>query len=1200
MDLPGIAKRPLKKIALWSAGILALIGVFGFLVAPHFAKPALEKTISEKLHRTATIRELGINPYALSVTIKGFALKEKDGAGDALTFDELYVNVEAVSLLRMAPVIGKIKLAGPHLRVVRNADLSYNFTDVIEEFINQPDTGQQAHFSISHIKLSGGSIDFDDRPKNKLHTVSAIEFNVPFVSNLPSKVDVDMQPSFSARVNGTPFALTGQMRLFKETPVASVDLNINDFDLPEYFDYIPAPLNFKLPSGLLDSKLEVNFSKPKDKPMALTVAGTLGLKKIELVDRAGQPLLKWKVLNLAIHSFDILNNKLALDSVMLEQPEAAVRRARDGALNLLALQPKASPKTDKAKQVAEAVDKTAAPFEFSAAEVKLVDGLVDFADATPQKPFHTRINAINLTAHKLASSGKEPASVELALKTDSGESLQHHGQVMLSPLSAQGELALSAIKLKNYAPYYAPFIRFNVEEGALDAALKYTATMTDGRLQASISDAAVNLAALKLRRENEKLPFFTLAQLAVKDIALDLAKRNILIGEFITRGGKLLARRDKEGVFNLTQLLAPGSNESSKTAPGEGAPWNAELKKLAVNDFGVRVEDDKMADSLPFTANVIALNADNLSTAKGTKAGLALKVALGKRGKLDVSGTLTPMPLQARLKLDLKSVDLVPLQAYFDGKSNITLTRGALSTGGTLLADMETPGKLNINYRGGANLSDFALIDKPNSADLLKWKSLIFSGIDFNLDPLNIVVGEIALSDFYSRLILTAEGKLNLAQLMSEPGKAEAPAPQPNGATAQDSAPAASAVAAAAALAPLPYNVRIGNVTLQGGNINFSDYFIKPNYTADLMNIGGSVTGLSSESGSTANVDLRGDLSSAPVMIAGKVNPLARETYLDIKAGVRGFELGPLSPYSGKYAGYAIQKGKLTVDVRYFIENRKLQAENKLFLDQLTFGERIESTDATKLPVQLAVALLKNSRGEIDINLPISGSLDDPQFSIGGIIVRIFVNLVVKAVTSPFALLGSMFGGGEDLGYVEFDPGHAAILPPAESKLKALAQALLDRPALKLDITGRIDPASDNEGAKLAQMERKIKAQKLKAIVKEGKDAGSVGEVVLTPEEYQKYLKLAYKDESFPKPRNMIGLAKNLPPQEMEKLMVTNAQVTEDDMRTLANQRAQVVKDWLTHSGQVPPERIFIVAPKLDAADIKDKGKASRADFSLK
>ncbi|MGE5489815.1 MAG: DUF748 domain-containing protein, partial [Actinomycetota bacterium] len=558
---------------------------------------------------------------------------------------------------------------------------------------------------------------------------------------------------------------------------------------------------------------------------------------------------------------------------------------------------------------------------------------------------------------------------------------------------------------------------------------------------------------------------------------------------------------------------------------------------------------------------------------------LALKAAIGKRGKLDLAGTLAPQPLQARFKLDLQRVDLVPLQPYFQDKLNVTITKGAASARGTVAANQARGGEISASYRGDANLSDVAMIDNPTASDLLKWKSLYFSGIEFDLLPLKVAIGGISLSDFYSRVILSPEGKLNLAQIVADTGTPAAPADKP---------------------AAQPPSVKIGKVTLQGGNVRFTDNFIKPNYTANMVNIGGAVSGLSSEAGTTADVDLRGDLNNAPLQIAGKVNPLASEIQLDLKAGVRGMELAPLSPYSGKYAGYAIEKGKLTVDVRYFIENRKLQAENHLFLDQLTFGDRVESPDATKMPVMLAVALLKNRRGEIDINLPVSGSLDDPQFSVGGIVVQVIVNLVVKAVTSPFALLGSMFGGGEDLAYVEFEPGRADIGPAAETKLKALAKALDDRPALKIDIAGRIDPATDAEGMRRVQMERKVKAQKLRETVKKGEDAGSVAEVAVSPEEYPKYLKQAYKDEKFAKPRNLIGFAKDLPPEEMEKLMLANAQVGNEDLRALADQRALAIKEWILKKGGIPAERVFIVASRLSAEEIKDKGKASRVDLSLK
>ncbi|MBS1163708.1 MAG: ATPase involved in pili bisis [Burkholderiaceae bacterium] len=284
------------------------------------------------------------------------------------------------------------------------------------------------------------------------------------------------------------------------------------------------------------------------------------------------------------------------------------------------------------------------------------------------------------------------------------------------------------------------------------------------------------------------------------------------------------------------------------------------------------------------------------------------------------------------------------------------------------------------------------------------------------------------------------------------------------------------------------------------------------------------------------------------------------------------------------------------MDVKYFIENRKLSAENRVVLDQLTFGEKVESPTATKLPVLLAVALLKDRNGVIDIDLPISGSIDDPQFSVGGLIVRVIVNLLVKVVTSPFALIGSLVGGGEELSYVEFAPGSAQLGADAQAKLQSIGKALADRPALKLDIAGRVDPEADREGLRKASLERQVRAQKAKELGK----AADAADVAVDAAEYPKYLTAAYRAADFPKPRNVIGFVKDLPVPEMETLLLTHASATDEDLRRLANERAQSVKTWLVETGRIAPERVFLVAPNVSGDGIKDKGRASRVDFSLK
>jgi hypothetical protein len=316
---------------------------------------------------------------------------------------------------------------------------------------------------------------------------------------------------------------------------------------------------------------------------------------------------------------------------------------------------------------------------------------------------------------------------------------------------------------------------------------------------------------------------------------------------------------------------------------------------------------------------------------------------------------------------------------------------------------------------------------------------------------------------------------------------------------------------------------------------------------------------------------------------------------------LRDMDLSPLSPYSGRYAGYGILKGKLAFVLNYHIDRKKLNAENKVFLDQFTFGEAVDSPDATKLPVRLAVALLKDRKGEIVLDLPVTGQIDDPKFSVWGVVGRIIVNLLVKAATSPFALLGAIFGGGEELSYLEFDPGTTALPGTAEAgKINNLAKALNERPELTLEIEGHVDPERDSEALRHLAFRRKVAARKVKELAREGAAVPAIDNVSVAAAEYPKYLAQAYREEKFPKPRNVLGMAKDLPVPEMEKLMLAHISVTNDDLRQIALDRASNVKERLIGTGKVEPGRIFLVEPKTLPPERKEKLRDSRVDFRIR
>lgn len=1122
------AKSPRgRKTGKWLAIAFTLVGVLGFFVAPPVLKSVLVSQLSQQLHREVSIGDININPYALSTRVTGLSVKAEDGH-EVAGFDELYVNLSSASIFKLAAVVDRIRLQGLRLQVAHLGEGRYDISDLLDEWMkpkDEPDTGLP-RFSLNNIELIDGKIVFDDKPKGQVHTVEDIQIAVPFVSSLPYQAEVLVQPAFSAVIDGSKLALKGDSKPFSETHESHLKLDLDRFDLTDIRPYLPESLPVRLDAGLFDSELEAVFREVSPQVFSLHIVGSAHVSGFAVSEAGGGALLGWKKLDVDLERIDPLNGDFAIRRVALDAPEATLAVDRKNGLNLQRI-----------------ADKFVAP----------------------------------------AGKRSEPAPVQ------PGQSAQPAKPVVWSV----GEFAIDhgAVHWRddsNAAPVKADLHDLHVRVGKVESKLAEPIKVSEVSFAVDAGDP--------LRIEH----------VALKGTHVDLGKRRVDIAELIGGPARVNLIRDKSGAIAwLTPPTLPGSESpkpeavaKSKTdakpakpkakpaqAPAE-KPWVAHLASLKIDEVGVRFDDQGNRNSGVQEFTGFSLHGENLGNEPGRKGTIALKGRVNQKGSIDIAGSVQAVPVEAALKVQMVAVPLMPLQPYFDDYLNVAVTRGQVSSQGDATLSLAGD-KPKASYKGNFTLGDFLAVDRANSTDFLKWKSLYFGDIDFKLEPMAINVGEIALSDFYSRLILNNTGRLNVADIVRKPEG-----------EAGSNAPANAPTKAAEPAKPTP--IRIAKVTLQNGTVNFSDYFVKPNYNVNVTKLGGRVTGLSSAENTLADLDLRGSYAnSAPVEITAKLNPLATKSYLDLKAVVGGVDLVGFSPYSGKYAGYAIEKGKLSLDVGYKLENRQLTAQNRVFIDQLTFGDKVESPDATTLPVNLAIALLKNNRGEIDVNLPISGSLDDPQFSVGGLIVRVIANLFVKAVTSPFALLGSMFGGGEELSNIEFAPGYASLDAAAVKKLETLAKALNEREALKLEIAGRADPEVDRAGLKQAAVDRAMKAERLKDMTKKGGEGASLDDIVIPPEEYKTYLTRAYKDAKFPKPRNVIGLQKDLPVEDMEKLMLANLPVTEDDIRALAARRAEVVQAWLLDQGKVSAGRVFLVPPKV-AVDAENKAKSSRVDFSLK
>ena len=934
---------------------------------------------------------------------------------------------------------------------------------------------------------------------------------------------------------------------------------------------------------------DVALEKISMNPFTLSVT----LKGLNVKDK-GQPssLLSFDELHINLEGpASLLKRALIIKEVRLTKPYVHIARNEDGAYNFSDLIPaKSEPKKDEK------------PFHFSVNNIHVLNGGVDFDDK-PMKTRHT-IRDMNLAIpfiSNVAHAVDQYVEPKFSAKIN-GEPYVLSGKA--KPFSADRETSLDLdirnVDLPSYLNYVPVKLNCKLSSAILDAKLGIHFVMPQGTAPSIKLKGQLVLSKIILDDlQGEKilrLPTMQADLESVEPLAGD-----VHLSKFLIRSPDLVVRKSQKGEINLLNLVARSAQKKPEAPKKQATP--AEKKtalKVRIDEFAIESAslaflDKSPADPVQILVTPLDLKFVNLSTEKGSTGQLDLSLVLNQQGKIKIKGPVGLEPMHADLEINANEIGVKPFQPYFTDKIRINVARGDLSTSGRLTLDLKTEGKPGIRYTGKVALARLATFDKATSSRFLNWKQLYFDQVDAGLNPFSLNIKGVSLADFYARISVDPDGTLNLQKIFVKPEKTgpETVASQkPQAAPAKDTAKPED---------DLTKNIKIGKVTLQGGTIDFMDQFIKPNYSAKMLNIGGSVTGLSTEEISRAKVDLRGNLGlGSPIEITGTINPLIKDLYADIKLSFKDIELSSATPYAVKYLGYPIMKGKLTFDVAYLIEKRKLNAQNKVFIDQLTFGDRVESPDAIKAPVTMAVSLLTDRNGQINLDIPVSGSLDDPKFSVWPIIWQVIVNLITKAVMAPFSLIASLFGGGEELSYIEFDYGSDAVTAAGEQKIKNLTKALFERPALKLDITGFVDAEKDQEGLKRMAFERKLKAQKMKDLTRKGAAVASLDQIKIEPSEYNAYLTAAYAAETFPKPRTVIGLAKSLPPEEMEKLMLAHTSVTASDLRLLASRRAEHVKEIILKSSEVQPGRIFIVEPPSLKPEKKEKAKESRVDFKLK
>jgi len=1170
--------RRVRRLLLIVVTLVVLYTLAGFVGIPLLIGHELRGRLAQALARPISVRQVRFNPYSLRLDLDRLAIANRGQPGQFVQIDHLRLIASWASLTHLAPVVRQLTIERPRLMIVRGSQ-GFNFADLIApKTTGAPAHTSSFHFAMANIELHDGSISFDDQVLKSRHHIEQMQLGIPFIANLPSELDVYVQPRLAMLVDGSPFRLTGKSKLFGASRDSFINLKFQNLDLARFSAYLPPSAPVRLGQGSLSTDLQIDFAEHAPQ-MLIRIAGRVALDRLDLRTPTQAPLLALNHGEIVMIDVQPLEKIAKLREVNFDGLTANLVLLPGGATNLGAL-------TASSPAPAGA---SSPPLQFSLDALALTNGTIEVTDQAAATPVSLALRNLHLSLSHVANNQGPPAPFDVGTQLSSGGQIEAKGSIDLAQEKIAGHAALNQIDLAALNPLAQPYLVAGLANGSLDGQGDFTVALGASR-QMRVQTASAQLNEVELRDPAHGQSPLRWKRLSVSGAKLDLLAHQASVDRVSLEQPQVSVRRQRDGTLSLAALVRMPTAQAANTSPQGSAttapppaPWQYQVGTAAISDGQAQVEDDSGPQPLRFALSALNLQVHDLTPDLSRPIPLTLATAVDKRGHLKASGTIAPSPLQANLRTQVSRLPLAnEVNAYLTSLINAQVSSAFADESGTIRAKLER-GRLHATYRGDASLTDVRLTDSKGRTTFLEWGSLRArrTALTLGTGPFQGRIGELDLSRFFGQLMLDSRGRLSVRNLfVTAPAAPSTPAATPSSGH------------------PLAAHLGIDRIAFDHGRINWTDHFVRPNYSAALTDLHGTVGAISTDSEAHAPVSLQGHVNqSATISIEGRISPLAPMAFVDLTADASGVSLPNLTPYSVKYTGYPIEEGTLSLKVHYLLDHRRLTAQNHIVINQLTFGPQVESKSAINLPIRLAVALLKDPNGRIRVDVPVSGSLADPEFSLGQALLNGFVTLITKAATAPFSLLASAFDGkSKELSYIQFAPGSTKLSSEAIDKLSTLAKALEQRPSLDLAIGGRADPALDTNGARKALLEKRVRQAKIAYLLSKGRRVDRAS-IEVSPSEYNEYLKMAYKAADFSKPRDFLGLEKSLPPAEMEKLLLEHTQVKPEDLLALANQRAGAVRHWL--AAKVSPNRLLVTSPKLVTSGNLPAGEGTRVKLAL-
>jgi hypothetical protein len=853
-------------------------------------------------------------------------------------------------------------------------------------------------------------------------------------------------------------------------------------------------------------------------------------------------------------------------------------------MNLMSLAPPTDDTVSKPTQAANEPKKTMMPIEIELLEIS--QGILDYRDDSKPKPVLIDVVPFHVLLRDFSTipSQESESAYAFTAEIGKGEKVNWEGTFSLEPIESDGKVNISGIKLRTFYQAVRDQFQFEVPRGTLSLAASYHFDLRGQAPQATVKNGNVSVQNLAIVERGGIDPVVTIPSVEVEGIQLDLQKQMIDVTRVHSADARFEAWMEPGGVINFQPLFTPvggGSNTTGKPDAAEREPvkpWSITVDEVALRNYGAAFEDRTF--ERPGRVDVAAMNVTvkNIQIPFKKPLPIDLSLKLNETGSIGVQGKVTVEPLSADTDLKLEHIEIRPFQPYLDRFLNADVLDGAIDLNGTAHFAKEHANEPLLRFQGNLAVNQLAVADRKELDNVVTWKALSVNRVALNIDPTSVKIAEIVWQEPSVHMAVDSEGHLNLARLVASPSPSDQAAVQKGTETVKSPSKSTE---------PIP--VTIDQVKLVKLAATYQDLSIEPKVRTSLTDFGGTIKGLSSKQLKKADVNLKGKVGrAAPLKIAGKINPLSGDAFTDLIVTLGGMDLTPAGPYSGKYVGYGLSKGKLSLDLKYKVSQKVLEAENLVRVDQLTFGEKTNSPDATSLPVPLVVALLQDRKGLIEIDMPIRGNLNDPDFKYGKVVISTLLNLLGKVVASPFALMGKLVPGGgeEDLQFIEFSPGSASPADSELTKLEALEKALDERAGLRLDIKGTTDSTLD-----VAALQRMKLRNQLVAM----SGGAKPDQEELSPKEEQRLVEKLYAKLPAPDPSATPAEPTQPTVADMKQKLEAAVQISTSELEALAHQRAEAIRRRLLDSGKLTEERVTL----LDTGVAESGHEQVRTQLSL-